>query len=109
MHKSFSASNCAHRVFRLIVSAWMAFAWSAMADVPQLSDPFTLAGATGVRVYPTQHLMITAEARAHLWRLKYPAAFFNPASDGSRVLPLSAAPTDWTLHPWFSLGIGWTF
>jgi hypothetical protein len=70
----------------------------------------TIAGATGVRWFPSRHLMINAEARAHLWRLKYPLSFHaDLASDGSRVLPLTEPLNDWTLHPWFSLGIGWTF
>lgn len=69
----------------------------------------TIAGATGVRWYPSRHFMINAEARAHLWRLKYPTNFHVPASDGSRVVPLTDPLNDWTLHPWFSIGIGWTF
>lgn len=70
----------------------------------------TIAGATGVRWYPSRRFMINAEARAHLWRLKYPLSFHaDQASDGSRVLPLEVPLNDWTLHPWFSLGIGWTF
>lgn len=72
---------------------------------------FTLAGATGVRWYPSRRLMLNAEARAHLWRLRYPFSFHDDqqASDGSTVLPLTEPIRDWTLHPWFSLGIGWTF
>jgi len=70
----------------------------------------TIAGATGVRWYPSRRLMINAEARAHLWRLKYPLSFHaDLATDGSRVLPLTEPLNDWTVHPWFSLGIGWTF
>lgn len=70
----------------------------------------TIAGATGVRWFPSRHVMINAEARAHLWRLKYPLSFHaDLASDGSRVVPLTEPLNDWTLHPWFSLGIGWTF
>jgi hypothetical protein len=70
----------------------------------------TIAGATGVRWYPSRRWTINAEARAHLWRLKYPLSFHaDLASDGSRVVPLAEPLNDWTLHPWFSLGIGWTF
>lgn len=70
---------------------------------------FTLAGATGVRWYPARRLMVNADVRAHLWRLKYPLSFHQPASDGSVVVPLNQPLTDWTMHPWISLGIGWTF
>jgi hypothetical protein len=77
----------------------------------RFGSKFTLAGATGVRWYPSRRLMINAEARAQLWRLSYPLSFYDStkASDGSRVLPLTQPRKDWTLHPWFSVGIGWTF
>ena len=70
---------------------------------------FVLNGATGVRWYPAQRLMVDADLRAQFWRLWYPVSFHTPAADGSRVVPLSQPLTDWTLHPWISLGIGWIF
>ena len=70
---------------------------------------FSLALATGIRWYPARRLMINGDVRALLWRLKYPLSFHNPAPDGSTIVPLSGALTDWTLHPWVSLGVGWTF
>ena len=70
----------------------------------------TLSAATGARLYPSRRLVITAEARAQLWRLKYPVSFHTQLSpDGSRVVPITEPLNDWTLHPWLSLGIGWTF
>jgi hypothetical protein len=69
----------------------------------------SLAFATGVRWYPARRLMINADVRAQLWRLKYPLAFHDPAPDGSTVVPFSENLTDWTLHPWVSFGVGWTF
>src|SRR2546429_3513425 len=70
---------------------------------------FVLNGATGVRWYPARRLMVDADLRAQFWRLRYPVSFHTPAADGSRVVPLSQPLTDWTLHPWISLGIGWIF
>jgi hypothetical protein len=72
----------------------------------------TLAGATGVRWYPTRRVLVNADLRAQLWRLKYPLSFHGTSPlppDGSRVVPVTQPLTDWTLHPWISLGIGWTF
>jgi hypothetical protein len=70
----------------------------------------TLAFASGVRWYPARRVMIDADLRAHFWRLKYPLSFHSAlAPDGSRVLPLTAGLSDWTMHPWISIGIGWTF
>ncbi len=70
---------------------------------------FTLGGSTGVRWFPARRVMVNADFRAQLWRLRYPASFSFPAPDGSRVVPLTDPSTDWTLHPWISLGVGWTF
>jgi hypothetical protein len=70
---------------------------------------FVLNGATGIRWYPSRHIMVDGDLRAQLWRLRYPVSFHTPAPDGSRVVPLSGALTDWTLHPWLSFGIGWIF
>ena len=70
---------------------------------------FSLALATGARWYPSRRLQINADVRAHFWRLRYPLSFHNPAPDGSTVVPLTQNLTDWTVHPWVSLGIGWTF
>jgi hypothetical protein len=71
----------------------------------------TLALTSGVRWYPGRHVLVNADVRAQLWRLKYPVSFHDSSlsPDGSRVLPLSTPLTDWTLHPWISLGIGWIF
>jgi len=70
----------------------------------------TVAFATGVRWFPARHVLINADVRAHMWKLKYPVSFHSTLSpDGSRVIPLNEPLNDWTLHPWISLGIGWIF
>jgi len=78
----------------------------------QFGTKLTLSGATGIRWYPTRRLMVNVDVRGQLWRLKYPLSFHGSLPlppDGSRVVPLDQPLTDWTLHPWISLGIGWTF
>ena len=77
----------------------------------QFGSKLTLALASGVRWYPARRVMINADVRAQLWRLKYPLSFHDPtqAPDGSRVIPLTQPLNDWTLHPWISLGMGWIF
>ena len=70
----------------------------------------TVAFATGLRWYPARRVLINADVRAHMWKLKYPVSFHSTLSpDGSRVIPLTQPLNDWTLHPWISLGIGWIF
>ncbi|MGH7608075.1 MAG: hypothetical protein ACREME_12130 [Gemmatimonadales bacterium] len=69
----------------------------------------TLGGGVGVRWYAARRVTIQTDARLLLWRLRYPVSFHSEAPDGSRVVPLEEELTDWTAHPWISLGIGWTF
>jgi hypothetical protein len=75
----------------------------------QFGTKITLGGGPGVRWYPAPRLVVTGDVRAQLWRLRYPISYHTPAPDGSRVVPLTQPLTDWTLHPWISLGVGWIF
>ena len=69
-----------------------------------------LATIGGIRWYATRHLFLNPEARLEFWKLKYPSSFHAQLSpDGSRIVPITQNLTDWTTHPWFSLGLGWTF
>jgi hypothetical protein len=69
-----------------------------------------ITGVLGVRWYPLRRIVLNGEARGEMWRLKYPSSFHAQLSpDGSRVLPITASLTDWTFHPWMSVGLGWTF
>jgi len=70
---------------------------------------FTIDFMGGVRLYFPRHLMLNADGRLLWWRLKYPVSFHSTAPDGSRVVPIFQDLTDWTLHPWVSVGIGWNF
>lgn len=71
---------------------------------------FTLAPGGGVHWYPARRLSVRADVRALFWRLRYPQAYKQPSpADSSRVLPVNASETEWTTHPWITLGIGWNF
>jgi len=70
---------------------------------------FTLAPNAGLRWYLARRVSVRSDFRLVLWKLNYPISYKQPASDGSRVLPLTAALTDWTSHPWATIGVGWTF
>ena len=71
---------------------------------------FTITPGAGLRWYPVRRVNVQADARLVFWKLHYPVNFITPLSpDGTRVLPLTAPQTDWTIHPWVSLGVGWTF
>jgi len=71
---------------------------------------FTVAPGAGVRWFPTRRLSVAADLRAIFWKLRYPSSFKVPnAIDSSRVLSVTAPETDWTTHPWLSIGVGWIF
>ncbi len=69
----------------------------------------TVSTATGVRWYLTRKVTLHVDARALFWRLKYPTSFRSTAPDGTRVIPITDPFTEWTGHPWLSVGIGWIF
>jgi hypothetical protein len=69
----------------------------------------TFAVSSGLRWYPARKVSVQLDARAIWWRLRYPPSFVSPAPDGSRLIPITGRLTEWTRHPWVSLGIGWTF
>ncbi len=68
-----------------------------------------LSGQGGIRWHAGRRVTAHLDARALFWRLKYPVSFHAAAPDGSRVVPLDQPLTDWSVHPWVSLGVGWTF
>lgn len=76
----------------------------------EFGSKITMSGNLGVRWHPTRRVALHADARALFWRLRYPSSFKTPPpGGGTRVVPLEDSDTDWTLHPWISLGVGWTF
>jgi len=71
---------------------------------------FTIAPGAGVRWHPGRRISVQADARALFWKLRYPLSFKNPSPvDGTRVLPLDDTQSEWTRHPWVTLGAGWIF
>jgi hypothetical protein len=76
----------------------------------EFGSKVTMSGNAGVRWHAARHVTVHADAHALFWRLAYPRSFQTPPpGGGTRVVPLSQKLTDWTLHPWISLGVGWTF
>jgi len=75
----------------------------------QFGSKFTVAPNAGLRWYPARRLSVRGDLRLVLWKLNYPVSYKVPASDGSRVLPLTASFSEWTSHPWATIGVGWTF
>lgn len=92
----------------------MAFAGATPQDSSryEFGSKFTLQPAIGVRYYPTESISLRVEARDVLWRLRYPVSFFAPPPDDPTsppILPPDSEDTEWTHHPWLTVGIGIAF
>lgn len=70
----------------------------------------TLAPNLGLRWYPARGISVRSDFRLLLWKLSYPLLYKVPNNiDGTSVLPSGAALSEWTAHPWGTIGLGWTF
>ncbi|PYO64071.1 MAG: hypothetical protein DMD70_02670 [Gemmatimonadetes bacterium] len=71
---------------------------------------FTIAPNAGLRWYPARRLSVRGDFRLVLWKLNYPLQYkAGDPTDHVPVLAPSAALTEWTAHPWATIGVGWTF
>lgn len=71
---------------------------------------FTVTPSAGVRWFPARRVSVRAELSAVLWKLNYPVSYKVPDQvDAVRVLPVTAPLTDYTWHPWVTIGVGWIF
>src|SRR5437660_12879116 len=71
---------------------------------------FTVAPNVGLRWYPARRLSVRGDVRLVLWKLNYPTQFKQPDPiDNTPVLSGTASLTEWTSHPWATIGVGWTF
>ena len=70
----------------------------------------TLAPNAGFRWYPARRFSVRGDFRLELWKLTYPVSYKVPNNfDGSRVLDVNASLSEWTAHPWATIGLGWIF
>jgi hypothetical protein len=69
----------------------------------------TLAPLIGAQWLPARRLTVQADLRLVFWKLTYPLSYNQIAADSTRVLALNAASSQWTRHPYVSIGVGWTF
>lgn len=70
---------------------------------------FVLVPLVGAQWLPTRRVTVQADLRFVFWKLNYPLSYKQPGADGTRVLALDATESQWTRHPYVSVGVGWTF
>jgi hypothetical protein len=66
----------------------------------RLGTKFFFAPGAGVRWYPTRRLNLQLDARLVNQKLSYPPQYFDLGLDKE---------SEWARHPWFRVGLGWTF
>lgn len=64
---------------------------------------FTYAPEAGVRFYPSRRVSFELGGRMLAYRLSYPLTY------RLHVLPIPIPLDEGTFHPWWSVGLGWTF
>jgi hypothetical protein len=69
----------------------------------------TLAPNAGFRWYPARRLSLRGDFRLELWKLSYPLSYKQQNFQGSRILDVNASLSEWTAHPWGTIGLGWIF
>jgi hypothetical protein len=69
----------------------------------------TLSPLIGAQWLPARRVTVQADLRLVFWKLSYPLSYKQIAADSTRVLALNSAESQWTRHPYVSIGVGWTF
>jgi len=80
----------------------VAFAESTPADTSayNFGKKFFFAPAAGFRMFLGDRLHLRAEVRGSFWRLAYPSSF------QTGITPVTSNVSEWTLTPWFVVGLG---
>jgi len=69
---------------------------------------FAVMPEAGIRWYPVRRVSVRVDFRAVGWKVTYPATYKYPYNQ-TPVLEPTAPLSEWTWHPWVTLGLGWTF
>ncbi len=72
----------------------------------QFGTRFTIAPGAGVRVYPGRRLSMSVDFRLLFWTLSYPTSY---QVGSPPLVPPGGDTSDWTTHPWTTVGVAWTF
>jgi hypothetical protein len=100
------------------VTAGVAFSDRIPADTSgfHFGNKFYFAPQAGTRLFLSDRLHVRADVRAVFWKLNYPFVFtqeppLDPGTlpDDSHAVITDARLSEWTLTPWFQLGLGYSF
>jgi hypothetical protein len=100
------------------VSLGVAFSDRIAADTSgfRFGNKFYFAPQIGTRFFLTDRLHLRADVRGVFWKLNYPVAFtdeppLDPGTppDDSHAVITDQRLSEWTLTPWFQVGLGYSF
>ncbi|HJU89579.1 MAG TPA: hypothetical protein VJ672_09310 [Gemmatimonadaceae bacterium] len=75
-----------------------------------IGTPFALSVGAGVRYVPGGRLAIRLDLTDHLYKLRYPTAYFvAPSEDSEPVLPANSSRSEWTHNPTLTIGLSYLF
>lgn len=77
------------------------------ADPYRLGTTFAISYGTGLRIVPGGRFQIRADLGGYMYQIKYPAAYYIKASDGTQVLADSQARNFWKRNGAYTVGISW--
>jgi len=75
----------------------------------RFGTPFALSFGGGIKWVPAGNIQVRADVIDQLYQIKYPNSYYISASDGTSVLRLNDAKSDWTSNIGLSLGISYLF
>lgn len=77
----------------------------------EFGAPLALSLGTGVRWVPGggKRWLVRGDFKGRMYKVTYPASYFQPASDGSSVLKAGTDRSGWTFNPAFTLGVSLLF
>jgi hypothetical protein len=70
---------------------------------------FALSVGAGIRWIPGGRFQLRADVTDNLYRIAYPTSYYEPASDGTTILPARQPRALWTHNPSITLGVSYLF
>ena len=75
----------------------------------KFGTPFAFSFGGGVKWVPTGNLQARVDVSEQLYQIKYPSSYYVTASDGTSVLGVSDAKSDWTSNLGITFGVSYLF
>lgn len=75
----------------------------------KFGTPFAFSLGAGIKWVPTGNIQARIDVSDQLYQIKYPNSYYVTASDGTSVLEVRDAKSDWTSNLGLTLGVSYLF